>query len=76
MQIPNDIFDGKRTGGEASIIHTKNINFFLGALKNYYIRERNKILGSIFKYYNPYYRWKLKKIDEKLDEIEEAFKRT
>lgn len=38
--------------------------------KKQYISLRNKILDNFFKYYNPLYRYKLKKIDAKLDEIE------
>jgi len=34
------------------------------------LRERNSILDSIFKYYNPFYRKKLKKINAELDELE------
>ena len=34
------------------------------------INERNAILSNPFKYYNPYYRKKLKKIDAKLDYLD------
>jgi len=33
-------------------------------------RERNSILDNPFKYYNPFYRKKLKKIDARLDELD------
>jgi hypothetical protein len=35
-----------------------------------FIDERNSILKNPFKYYNPFYRHKLKKIDAKLDELD------
>lgn len=38
--------------------------------KEPYMRERNAILANPFKYYNPFYRHKLKKIDVKLDELD------
>ena len=41
----------------------------LWKLKDPLIHERNKILDNIFKYYNPFYRRKLKKIDEGLEKI-------
>lgn len=34
------------------------------------IKERNTILNNFFKYYNPFYRKKLKKIDARLDELD------
>jgi uncharacterized protein (DUF3084 family) len=34
------------------------------------IKERNSILDSFFKYYNPFYWKKLKKIDARLDELD------
>ena len=44
----------------------------LYTLKESYIIERNKITGSIFKCYNPFYKRKLRKIDAEIDLIEEA----
>lgn len=39
-------------------------------LKAFFIKKRNNILDNFFKYYNPYYRIKLKKIDKQLDEFD------
>lgn len=38
--------------------------------KKLLISKRNTILDNLFKYYNPYYRRKLKEIDAKLDELD------
>lgn len=40
------------------------------ALRNPLVDAHNSILNNIFKYYNPFYRRKLKKIEAKLDELD------
>ena len=68
------ILDSKRTLENAEKIYIDNNKCFLEVSKQYFIKERNKILDSILKYYNPYYRWKLKRINKTLDKIEDLLK--
>lgn len=47
-----------------------NSSDYLEYLVTVLIEQRNEIFDNIFKYYNPYYQAKLKKIDAKIDCIE------
>jgi hypothetical protein len=66
--------DRTRSDLEAMIISETQKSVFpleyMLALRDPYISQRNEILGNPFKYYNPFYKARLRQIDAKLDEID------